>query len=1023
MRFSRTRYITLCQQSLVTAVVLVVGVSAAGIRTLDIVPAPSRLSQQPEAGSSAPMGPGSVAPRARPSRTPVETAPVTPRVREIEVEALAKASVLAGRDRAARRAPVAAGGHAESEEGSAGHSHDHSTAAKRTMRRVAISRPQVVRGYATVGVTWAPRSTYAENQLNVEIRTEKDSSWTPWTAAKYNPEEGPGQGKDGSGEIVRPGTDPLIIGEVDRVQMRLSTTDGSVPRDLLLAVIDPGTGRLRSQAPAIDTAELGRSTKGTDQAALSSASFSDATADPETATPDDDASLAAMKVAPKPYIYSRAQWGANERLRDQSSPYYGTVKAGFIHHTVNANSYSSSQVPSLLRGIYAYHTQSKGWRDVGYNFLVDRFGRIWEGRFGGVHRGVVGAHTMGYNEVSFAMSAIGNFDVTNPPRAVTSAYARLFAWKLSLHDIRADATRLYVKNRYLAAINGHRDTGQTACPGRYLYAKMPGIRTAAKRLQDEAQSGTPAPPPPPPATPEEPRDPVFTSPTQTPQPAVAQPDDIALPEARNLAGTPRPDLVLKVRSTGEIRVLSTGGQTGFDHSVSTPGDWAAMDLIAGAGDVSGDGKGDVVARRAEDGTTRVYRGNGLGQVRTSGVYETTRFQDADMITSAGDWNGDDLPDMLMRDKTRGALHLVPGTGRGGFGAPVRLSASWSAYTSTAVAGDLTRDGRPDIVAVRAGVVYVVPNTASGALGAPLQRQTIGTAYNAVLGGAHDLNGDSTGDLILRSADTGRLGILVGRSDATFGPTLGSFPSPEGYANLSAAQMMGGAQPDVVGTDATGSRLIVLPSNGEVNAYKRISSGLRVPDATQLLNVGDWNRDGKGDIITRQSGGDVLVFRPGLGDGTFGTRVVMGAGWTSLTRLAAVGDVTGDGFPDLVGKTTSGPMTIFPGNGKSGFEAPALAPSSLRTFNQIGGGSWKPGEMPGSSYRSSDGSFVPFSGTSGTDPAEYDLVIGPGEVSGNEVADMVARDADGTLWLLPGTTRGFGERRFLTGGYAGYSLIG
>jgi uncharacterized protein with LGFP repeats len=197
-----------------------------------------------------------------------------------------------------------------------------------------------------------------------------------------------------------------------------------------------------------------------------------------------------MRVAPKPYIYSRAQWGANEKMRDQTMPSYGTVKAGFIHHTVNANNYSAAQVPALLRGIYAYHTQSRGWRDIGYNYLVDRFGRIWEGRWGGVDKAVVGAHTLGYNEVSFAMSAIGNYDIANPPQAVLTAYARLFAWKLSLYNIRADGSHVWVKNRWLHAINGHRDVGQTACPGRYLYAKIPYIRTLAQAYQNAAQRAT-----------------------------------------------------------------------------------------------------------------------------------------------------------------------------------------------------------------------------------------------------------------------------------------------------------------------------------------------------------------------------------------------------------------------------------------------------------------------------------------------------------------------------------------------------
>ena len=118
------------------------------------------------------------------------------------------------------------------------------------------------------------------------------------------------------------------------------------------------------------------------------------------------------------------------------------MHAGFVHHTVNANDYTRAQVPAIIRGIYAYHTQSRGWCDIGYNFLVDRFGRIWEGRYGGVDRPVVGAHTLGYNDDAFAMSAIGNFDVTPAVGGdAATPTARLFAWKLSLHGVRAGSTQ------------------------------------------------------------------------------------------------------------------------------------------------------------------------------------------------------------------------------------------------------------------------------------------------------------------------------------------------------------------------------------------------------------------------------------------------------------------------------------------------------------------------------------------------------------------------------------------------------
>ncbi len=324
-----------------------------------------------------------------------------------------------------------------------------------------------------------------------------------------------------------------------------------------LALIDPGTGKMTKQAPAIDTAKL-PSAKNDDAGDGQPQASGTLNVEGDDGT-QDTVTLSAMARAPKPYIYSRAQWGANEKMREQTAPEYGTVKTGFVHHTVNANNYTAAQVPALLRGIYAYHTQSRGWRDIGYNYLVDRFGRIWEGRWGGVDRAVVGAHTLGYNEVSFAMSAIGNFDIAQPPQAVLDAYARLFAWKLSLYNIPANQTNILVKGRRLNAINGHRDVGQTACPGRYLYAKIPWIRTKARAIQVAAQSGgggtTPTPPTPP--TP-----PVFTSPTQTARAAVAQPSTIKFPRSLNLAGSAYPDIVMRDYA-GNVKLLATGGQAGY----------------------------------------------------------------------------------------------------------------------------------------------------------------------------------------------------------------------------------------------------------------------------------------------------------------------------------------------------------------------------------------------------------------------------------------------------------------------------
>ncbi len=475
MRFSRARYVTLCQQSLVTAAVLAVGLSAAGVKTLDIVPQPGTAADTPgSALDAAPHGGGGALPPALaqtdPGKAEVATAPVTPKVREVSVTSPPKRE-------AARQAPTQNKQQAPADPG------------------YAETAPQKVEGYATIGVTWKHGVTYGDDEISIEVRTEDKGAWSKWMDVDYHDDHGPdGATSEEESARERPGTDALVIGDVDQVQMRARTTDGSVPPELRLAIIDPGTGGLTKQAPAIDTAKLPSGKKADSGDGGPQAS---GTTTLEGDGVEDTVTLSAMNRPAKPYIYSRAQWGANEKMREQSAPDYGTVRTGFVHHTVNANNYTAAQVPALLRGIYAYHTQSRGWRDVGYNYLVDRFGRIWEGRWGGVQRAVVGAHTLGYNEVSFAMSAIGNFDIARPPTAVLNAFARLFAWKLALYNIPANRTGIAVKGRTLRAINGHRDVGQTACPGRYLYAQLPYIRTQATKIQGAAPAGGGGTTPPP----------------------------------------------------------------------------------------------------------------------------------------------------------------------------------------------------------------------------------------------------------------------------------------------------------------------------------------------------------------------------------------------------------------------------------------------------------------------------------------------------------------------------------------------
>jgi hypothetical protein len=148
--------------------------------------------------------------------------------------------------------------------------------------------------------------------------------------------------------------------------------------------------------------------------------------------------------------------------------------------------YSPSESAGIVRGIYAYHVQTNGWNDIGYNFLIDRYGQIFEGRAGGVDRAVVAAHSGGFNTGSTGVSLIGTFGSASPPTVATSALRRLLAWKLDVHHVDPMATIRVTSggsSRYAAGqtislptIAGHRQVSNTECPGNALYGKLPKLR-------------------------------------------------------------------------------------------------------------------------------------------------------------------------------------------------------------------------------------------------------------------------------------------------------------------------------------------------------------------------------------------------------------------------------------------------------------------------------------------------------------------------------------------------------------------
>jgi hypothetical protein len=210
--------------------------------------------------------------------------------------------------------------------------------------------------------------------------------------------------------------------------------------------------------------------------------------------------VAATPVAgaqpPAPAVLTREGWGASS-CPPRSGPSYGEVRAATVHHTVTASEYSAEEAPGIVLGICRFHRNGNGWNDIGYNFLVDRFGTIYEGRAGGIAEAVVGAHAQGYNSQSFGAASLGTHTTVGVTEEAKQAFSQLIAWKLALHGtIAAGKVRLISgggsANKYPAGkrvrvrrVFGHGRVGETACPGAALNRQVKEIRHRAQAMIDQ----------------------------------------------------------------------------------------------------------------------------------------------------------------------------------------------------------------------------------------------------------------------------------------------------------------------------------------------------------------------------------------------------------------------------------------------------------------------------------------------------------------------------------------------------------
>ena len=336
-------------------------------------------------------------------------------------------------------------------------------------RALAILTPRLETArFQAFGVTWddpTPR-----DDLSVSFRIRRSGAWSAWRAVQVESHDVPDAAStDSNRGQVRGGTTLVFVGEARGVQVRVDRRHGANPRTPLPAglrvdLVDPGSSTA-DRAPALPAHPV-----------------------------------AGRLRYEQPKVYTRSVWGADETLRNSRPEYTDTIKVGFVHHTDTSSGYEADQVPAILRSVYAYHVRSRGWSDVGYNFFVDRFGRIWEGRAGGVERAVLGGHTGGFNRQSFGVAVIGTYSKAAPGDNVLWAVKQLMAWKLGSYSRNPTARYSMVSGGGTArwpagrtveftAVSGHRDAAHTDCPGDRLYAMLPSIREGARTLIAQGQPG------------------------------------------------------------------------------------------------------------------------------------------------------------------------------------------------------------------------------------------------------------------------------------------------------------------------------------------------------------------------------------------------------------------------------------------------------------------------------------------------------------------------------------------------------
>jgi hypothetical protein len=301
------------------------------------------------------------------------------------------------------------------------------TASSTSVRSRPLRTPQ---HFNLVGMRWRGRAT-----PEIELRVRRRGRWSRWEHLEVQGAHNPDPGR---GERTVAASSPLWVGTASAVQYRMSRRVPGLRLHFVRVAERPVVAR--------------------------------------------------SAQAQQPAVVPRADWGAGA-CPPRRAPQFGEVKAVHVHHTVSLNDYSPAEAPAMVLAICRYHRNSNGWDDIGYNALVDKYGVLYEGRAGGLDKAVVGAQAQGFNTQTAGIASIGDHTVAGASPQELDAIASYIRWKLPVHlqpvsgpvavtSTGGSLTRYPTGARVtLQRVIGHRDTGNTACPGNALYAQLPELRS------------------------------------------------------------------------------------------------------------------------------------------------------------------------------------------------------------------------------------------------------------------------------------------------------------------------------------------------------------------------------------------------------------------------------------------------------------------------------------------------------------------------------------------------------------------